>query len=128
MSEAPRPKPRSPRVSLSSSSTECIDHVELNPESNHSINQNSDEDDGSLPRPEDFIRQLSYNWAEYKSQTTQRVYYYNFVTKSKSWKPPRLSKEESNNNVFQIPKGWTQNIDEANGAVSFVNQATGSKV
>ena len=116
-------------MSLSSSSTECIDHVELNPDPNHSINnQNSDEDDGSLPRQEDFIRQLSYNWAEYKSQTTQRVYYYNSLTKSKSWKPPRLSKEESNNNVFQIPKGWTQNIDEANGTVSFINQATGSKV
>ena len=40
--------------------------------------------DGSAP-----VRILLYHWAEYVDPSSKRKFYYNFVSRESSWKPPR---------------------------------------
>ncbi|CAG7826788.1 unnamed protein product [Allacma fusca] len=121
---------RTPPPSLSLSSD--LDNDSNDPNSSNEGNTSGPhgltDEEIEPPRKQDLIRALTNNWAEYKCRNSDRIFYYNALTKSRSWKPPRLSKEESNNNVFQIPTGWTQSVDELNGTVSFINETTGSKV
>ncbi|KAK2947757.1 hypothetical protein BLNAU_17276 [Blattamonas nauphoetae] len=68
--------------------------------------------------------QLPENWRSSVNPKNNRRYYYNVVTKEKSYNPPPGTVFPSSGEGEELPPGWECKTDQASGKVYYFNRAT----